>query len=136
LRAIKDLLKKSGIYAFIFVLCITVAIPFSAFALALNTNNKTAESNEKEAINEKENNENDANETAMLKDKAVLTEQQAVDIAKNNSNGEVQKITLGDENGTVVYEVKIKTGNKVTEVKVDAENGNVLPENNDGEYED
>ncbi len=48
-------------------------------------------------------------------------------IANQQVPGDVIEVELEDEHGTLVYEIKILTGNgRVREVKIDARNGNVV----------
>lgn len=64
----------------------------------------------------------DAQEQAQLQALARITPEQAKQAALAAVPGTVSSVKLGDENGSLVYEVII--GN--TEVKVDAGNGKVL----------
>jgi hypothetical protein len=63
----------------------------------------------------------EAAEQQTLAAKATITADQAKSIAIGKVGGTVTSIQLGDENGTVVYEVAIGT----QEVKVNAANGTV-----------
>jgi len=58
---------------------------------------------------------------------AQITLEQAKDAALSNVQGEVLKIELEEENGFLVYGVEVVGPNKtVTDVKIDAGNGDVL----------
>ncbi len=58
---------------------------------------------------------------------AQITVEQAKDIALSNIQGEVLKIELEEENGFLVYGVEVVGPDKtVTDVKIDAGNGDVL----------
>ena len=58
---------------------------------------------------------------------ATVTMEQAKDVALANVEGEVLKIELENENGFLVYGVEIVTPEKlITEIKVDAGNGDIL----------
>ena len=58
---------------------------------------------------------------------ARITPEQAKDVALSNIQGEVLKIELEDENGFLVYGVEVVGPDKmVTDVKIDAGNGDVL----------
>ena len=58
---------------------------------------------------------------------ATITLEQAKDVALANVQGEVLKIELEDENGFLVYGVEIVGSDKmVTDVKIDAGNGEIL----------
>lgn len=100
-----------------------------------------------EGDNQDENDENDAeeadeadeaNDDVALAGKAKLTVDQAKEIVLvANPGATIMKTELGDENGTIIYEVKIQTkGSKKVEVKVDANNGSILPEDNENEDND
>lgn len=66
-------------------------------------------------------------ESAALQALATVTPQQAEQAALTAVPGTVAGTELGNENGFVVYSVKINgTGGNVTEVKIDAGNGAVL----------
>jgi len=58
---------------------------------------------------------------------ATVSEQQAVDAATAAVTGTPGQVSLGDENGYVVWEVEVtQADGTVTEVKVDAGDGTVL----------
>lgn len=80
----------------------------------------------------------EAEDDAALAGKAALTVEQANETALTaNPGATVIKTGLGDENSTVIYEVKITTADgKKAEVKVDANTGKILPEDNDNETND
>lgn len=88
-----------------------------------------------EPMEAKEAKEADEDEdVAALAGKATLTEQQAIDAAlAANPGATVVSVKLGDENGVVIYEVEIADGNG--EIKVDANTGTILPEDNNSKYE-
>jgi len=65
-------------------------------------------------------------ESAALKALAKITPEQARAEALKAVNGEVQKVSLDNENGNLVYSVEIKTAGGTVDVKVDAGNGKVL----------
>jgi|GEM_PF-1528747 len=77
-------------------------------------------------------------EEAALAGKATLTKAQANDIAlAANQDSTILKTRLGDENGTIIYEVEIQTADgKTSEVKIDAESGEILLENANNEQVD
>lgn len=79
--------------------------------------------------------DDEANDDAALAGKATLTVAQANDIAlAANPGATIVKTKLGDENGTIIYEVLIKTADgKIAEIKVNVTNGGILPEDNDHE---
>jgi uncharacterized membrane protein YkoI len=64
----------------------------------------------------------EADEAAALAPLATITEDEAIAAAQAEVPGAVDKVELGNENGSLVYEVKIGS----QEVKVDAGNGAVL----------
>lgn len=61
-------------------------------------------------------------ESKALAGLAKITAQQAKQAAENKVRGTASSVELGNENGTLVYEVKIGK----QEVKVDAGNGSIL----------
>ncbi len=71
--------------------------------------------------------QSEANEAAVLQGLAKITPDQAKAAAAKAANGTATTATLGNENGYVVYEVKVDN----QEVKVDAGNGNVLAQETD-----
>jgi uncharacterized membrane protein YkoI len=75
--------------------------------------------------------DDDADEAARLSELAKITEAQAIEAALVEVQGTVIETELENENGNVVYEVKIDTGAGTKEVKVDAGNGKVLHIEND-----
>lgn len=80
---------------------------------------ETAEPNEGSGENETA---NEQQETAKLQALAKITPQQAQQAASAAQPGQVSGVKLEDENGSLVYAVKIGQN----EVKVDAGNGQVL----------
>ncbi|MGI8993243.1 MAG: PepSY domain-containing protein [Nocardioidaceae bacterium] len=80
-------------------------------------------------------NTSESDEAAQLQPLAKIDAQQAQDAALTAVSGTVQKVELGNEDGYVVYEVKISTTNGVVEVKVDAGNAEVLAQEADDEAE-
>jgi hypothetical protein len=72
--------------------------------------------------------ENEANETAALTALAKISEADATKAALAKFPGAtIQKATLGDENGFVVWEIQLTDASKAAqEVKVDAGNGAIL----------
>lgn len=58
--------------------------------------------------------------------KATLTMSQAVATAEQQAGGKATGAKLENETGKLLYEVKVAGKDKVTEVKVDAQDGKVL----------
>jgi uncharacterized membrane protein YkoI len=70
---------------------------------------------------------NEANQEAAQASLAKITIQQALTAALSRQSGTVLRAELQDEDGFLVYNVEIASGdNQVHEVKVDAGNGSVL----------
>ncbi|WP_034629881.1 PepSY domain-containing protein [Desulfotruncus alcoholivorax] len=69
---------------------------------------------------------NEAAESNALKQLAKITAEQARASAMKAVPGQVNKVSLDNENGNVVYSVEIKTVKGTTDVKIDAGNGKVL----------
>ncbi len=77
----------------------------------------------------------DSVEQAHLAKEAKITEQQSIDIATKEVAGTVVKSELEEEDGVVVYHVKIKDGkDQVNEVKVDAQTGSIIKVEHDDEH--
>lgn len=70
--------------------------------------------------------DNEAQESAQLSSLAKITLDEAKAAALKVVPGTVEKISLDNENGYLVYSVEIKTNSGVVDVKVDAGNGAVL----------
>jgi uncharacterized membrane protein YkoI len=78
----------------------------------------------------------DSQEAAALQSLATVTPSQAESAALAAVPGTVQKTQLENENGSVVYGVEVKDASgTVTDVKVDAGNGNVLDRQVGGDNE-
>ncbi|MDC3413834.1 PepSY domain-containing protein [Aquibacillus sp. 3ASR75-11] len=106
-------------------------IPTDSVSAASNTS-ATVEKSETEK--EKE---NEASEQAELKKEVKVPSQDAEKAALNEVDGTVLDTELGDENGTIVYEITIETKDGKQEVKVDATSGEFLKvENDDDEDEE
>ena len=58
--------------------------------------------------------------------KATVTMSQAVATAEQQAGGKATRAKLENETGKLLYEVKVASKDKVTEVKVDATDGKVL----------
>jgi len=67
---------------------------------------------------------------------ARISPQEAINIAKSNIQGNVLGYELEDENGKLVYGVKIAKDSYVYDVKVDAQNGKVVKVERDEEGEE
>lgn len=90
------------------------------------------------AAHEADGSANEADEAAALASKATISEQQARDAAlAANPGASVTKVSLDDENGTVVYSVELSSG---ADVKVDAQSGKIVStdqaDGQDGEAND
>lgn len=75
----------------------------------------------------------EAAEAAALASKAVISEQQAIDVAlAANPGTSTVKVSLDNENGLVVYSVELSNG---ADVKVDAVTGQIASTDQAGEHE-
>jgi uncharacterized membrane protein YkoI len=72
-------------------------------------------------------------ESEQLKSLARVTPELAQSVALSQVNGTVKKVELENEDGNVVYSVRVKTANGESDVKVDAADGRVLHIEQDGE---
>lgn len=70
--------------------------------------------------------DNEPAESKSLQSLAKITAEDAKASALKAVSGKVADVSLDNENGNVVYSVKVQTANGVSEVKVDAGNGSVL----------
>ncbi len=70
--------------------------------------------------------ENDAAEAAALKTAAKISPEQAKQSALAAVPGTAGAVELGNENGSVVYDVEVTANGVTTDVTVDAGNGKVL----------
>lgn len=80
-------------------------------------------------------NTSEGDEAANLQPLAKIDAQQAKEAALAAVSGTVEKVELGNDDGYVVYEVKISTSNGVVEVKIDAGDAKVLAQETDDETE-
>lgn len=86
--------------------------------------------NGKEEATEKD----EVQEAAQLAKEATISSSQAEANALQKVPGTVEKTSLDNENGKVVYEVTVRDANgKMVEVKVDAKTGEVVKVEHDGE---
>ena len=58
--------------------------------------------------------------------KATVTMSQAVATAEQQAGGKATRAKLENETGKLLYEIKVASKDKTTEVKVDAQDGKVL----------
>ena len=58
--------------------------------------------------------------------KATVTMSQAIATAEQQAGGKATRAKLENETGKLLYEIKVASKDKVTEVKVDAQDGKVL----------
>jgi uncharacterized membrane protein YkoI len=98
---------------------------------------KTQEPTYESSIKVKEQNHGERGEAARLATLARINSTQAASAALAQVPGTVLKAELDNENGNLVYSVKVKTAsNEVKDVKVDAGNGKVLQVGGDEEDDD
>ena len=119
---------------------LTLSILSGGFALGANipTDNVSAASNTSSAVEKSDaekGKENEASEQSQLKKEVKVSSQDAEKAALNEVDGTVLDTELGDENGTIVYEITLDTKNGNQEVKVDATSGEFLKVENDNEEE-
>lgn len=95
----------------------TVATPQTASLAPSNSTVNVSDKN-KNDIETKDDNQ----DPTVLASQAKINEAEARQIAQKNAGGVISSIKLGDENGTVVYEVRI--GQK--DLVINASNGKVL----------
>jgi uncharacterized membrane protein YkoI len=66
------------------------------------------------------------NEAPVDLSKVTVTMSQAIATAEQQGGGKATRAKLENETGKLLYEVKVASKDKVTEVKVDAQDGKVL----------
>jgi hypothetical protein len=76
--------------------------------------------------------QDDATESAALQAVATVTEEQAKAAAAAAASGTASSVEISEEDGYVVYSVEVKTSAGITDVTVDAGNGKVLLQENEG----
>lgn len=77
-------------------------------------------------LNVKESHEVDKVVTQTTPTKSLISEEQAIAIAKENSDGEVTELELDSDDGQYEYEVDIQTSKGEYEITIDAITGKVL----------
>jgi uncharacterized membrane protein YkoI len=100
---------------------------------AQNKTQPVAAVNQDQTADPADGNQSEADESKALQSQATITADQAKQIAETKTGGKATDATLGDENGTVVYEVTV--GDQ--DVKVNAKDGSIVKiEKSDGETND
>jgi len=79
--------------------------------------------------------DNEAAESSSLQSLAKINADEAKAAALKAVPGTAKKVSLDNENGNVVYSVEVQTAKGVTDVKVDAGNGQVLAQDNEQDNE-
>lgn len=79
--------------------------------------------------------DNEAAESSSLQSLAKINADEAKAAALKAVPGTVKQVSLDNENGNVVYSVAVQTVKGVTDVKVDAGNGQVLAQDNEQDKE-
>lgn len=82
---------------------------------------KEGKSTAKENLNEEHSNQNEANEKQTAIDIG-----EAVEIALSKFSGTVIEVELKEENGRLIYEVEIESGEEEAEIEIDAYTGEVI----------
>src|SRR5699024_6547348 len=82
-------------------------------------------------------NDDDREEKNQFSKQNIITEQEAIDIAKKAVDGTVNEMELDEDDNRYVYEFELNTSKGEAEVKVDAASGKVLEkEYDDGDNDD
>jgi uncharacterized membrane protein YkoI len=63
----------------------------------------------------------------------LISEKEAIVIAKKNITGEVVEIELDEDDGRYEYEMELKTSNGEADITIDANSGKVVELENDDE---
>lgn len=79
-----------------------------------------------EIVKVEENRNDDDRELEAAAKGAVISEDEAVAIAKKNITGEIVKIELDEDDGRLEYEMELNTSKGEAEITIDATSGKVL----------
>lgn len=93
-------------------------------------NKKQVEKKEKSAAEKKPENKPEKKDKELAKKepakKTVINTQKAIDIALNEFSGHVTDIELDEEDGRLIYEIEIESGEDEAEFEIDAYTGEIL----------
>ena len=91
--------------------------------------------NDRQDDSEVKGQDNEAAESNSLQSLAKISADEAKAAALKTVPGTAAKVSLDNENGNVVYSVEVQTAKGVTDVKVDAGNGQILAQDSDQDNE-
>lgn len=95
-----------------------------AYSSSIQTNNP-------QDTSELEGKDNEVLESSSLQSLAKINAEEAKATALKAVQGKIMNISLDNENGNVVYSVEVQTAKGITDVKVDAGNGQILAQDNE-----
>ncbi|MBU7592296.1 PepSY domain-containing protein [Metabacillus halosaccharovorans] len=70
--------------------------------------------------------DNDDSNAKNVSNKSVITEKEAIEIAKTKIDGELHEIEFDEDDGRYVYDMEFKTSSGEAEITIDAETKEVL----------
>lgn len=62
----------------------------------------------------------------QTKKKTIISESEAISIAKSVFNGKLEDIELDEDDGRLIYEVELESGNEEAEIEIDAYTGEII----------
>ncbi|MGQ4664800.1 PepSY domain-containing protein [Metabacillus halosaccharovorans] len=78
-------------------------------------------------VDEKVDDDNDDDVNSKnVSNKAIITEKEAIEIAKTKIDGELHEIELDEDDGRYVYDMEFKTSSGEAEITIDAETKEIL----------
>lgn len=97
------------------------------YELSLNAQtNEVVRQRDEDLDNDDQNEQHDT-----LQVDGILSVDQIADVAQSNAQGSIEEFELKEDSGTTYWEVKLKDGNNETEIKIDAQTGDVLEQEQD-----
>lgn len=76
-------------------------------------------------VDEKVDDDDDVNSN-NISNKTIITEKEAIEIAKTKIDGELHEIELDEDDGRYVYDMEFKTSSGEAEITIDAETKEIL----------
>lgn len=101
----------------------------------LHVNAKTGEINK---VDEKvdDDDDDDNSNAKKLSSKSLITEKEAIEIAKTKINGELNEIELDEDDGRYEYDMEFRTSTGEAEITIDAETKEIVEFENDDDNDD
>ncbi|WP_175638998.1 PepSY domain-containing protein [Metabacillus schmidteae] len=102
----------------------------------LYVNATTAEISKVEEKIDDDNDDDDNINANKLSSKSLITEKEAIEIAKTKINGELNEIELDEDDGRYVYDMEFRTSTGEAEITIDAETKEIVEFENDNDNDD